>query len=133
MIVSPIAGEVIALYRNDYILKVASMSEAEVIIPVADNFLARIDKDAEVAIKVRSFPARMFKGAVFHIAGSAMVGQFADEQVRFPVYAIIDNSGGLLRDGMGGYAKISCGKTTLINLMTEKVRSFIRVEFWSWW
>lgn len=133
IIISPIAGEVTALYRNNYVLKVATMSEAEVIIPVIDNYIGQIKNNAVVAMKVRSFPARIFKGVVFQIAGSAMIGQFADQRARFPIHATIDNSDGLLRDGMGGYAKIFCGKTTLINLISEKVRSFIRVEFWSWW
>jgi hypothetical protein len=34
---------------------------------------------------------------------------------------------------MSGYARIYCGKRTALDVLTRRVRRFIRVEFWSWW
>jgi hypothetical protein len=34
---------------------------------------------------------------------------------------------------MTGYAKIYCGKRSVISLILRRVAHFFRVEFWSWW
>jgi hypothetical protein len=46
---------------------------------------------------------------------------------------VIDNSSGLLRPGLTGYARISTGERRMLDVLTRRIRRFIRVEFWSWW
>jgi hypothetical protein len=133
VIVSPIDGEVVALYRRDLLIKVADLSAIEVAIPVKDNYLEFVDPQADVRLRVRTYPSSIFEGKVTHIAGSAENAEFEDNRARFAVYAAVANDKSLLRDGMSGYAKISCGQASLYNIILGRVKAFIRVEFWSWW
>lgn len=133
VITSPIGGMVTALYRNDLLFKISDMSQVEAAIPVTDNYLEFVAPDAEVHTRVRTFPDRVFAGKVAYIASSADGAEYEDNRARFSVHAILDNSEMALRDGMSGYAKISCGTASLFGIAWERVKSFIRVEFWSWW
>lgn len=133
VVTSPIDGEVVLLYRNNLLIKVASLALVEVAVPVSDAYLEYVTDEASVRMKVRTYPDEMFKGVVTHIARSAEDGRFGDNRARFSVYAAIGNQDRRLHDGMSGYAKISCGRASLAGLIAERVRAFIRVEFWSWW
>ncbi len=133
VITSPIDGEVVVLYRNNLLIKVASLALVEAAIPVSDAYLEYVAPDAPVRIKVRTYPDELFRGVVTHIARSADDGRATDKRARFAVYAAIGNQDRRLHDGMSGYAKISCGRVSLAGLITERVRAFVRVEFWSWW
>ncbi|MCP4570053.1 MAG: hypothetical protein GY841_20930, partial [FCB group bacterium] len=133
VITSPIDGELVALYRNNLLFKVADMSQIEVAIPITDNYLEYVKSGAEIGLRVRSFPNSLFIGEVTHIAGSANAGSYNDTRARFEVYALLDNNDNFLRDGMSGYAKVSCGEASLFTIITERIKAFIRVEFWSWW
>ncbi len=132
-VLSPIRGKVVAYYRDNLLLKIADMSKVEVAIPITDNFLESVVEDADVSVKVRTFASRLFTGKVTQISGSAEMGSFGDNRARFPVYALLDNNNNLLRDGMSGYAKISCGKSSLFNILANRIKAYVRVEFWSWW
>ena len=134
VIISPIDGELIALYRNDLLFKVADMSQVEIAIPIADNSLEFVKDNAETRLKVRTFSERIFLGIVTYIPHSAAdAAQFDDKRSRFEVRAVVNNSDHLLWEGMSGYAKISCGKTSLFSLVAGVMKSYIRMEFWSWW
>jgi len=133
VITSPINGIVTALYRGNLLLKVSEMSQVEVAIPVTDNYLEFVETDAGVRLKVRSYPNRTFQGQLVHIASSAENSGYGDNRARFAVHATLDNPDMILRDGMSGYAKIACGSASLFTIIIERIKSFIRVEFWSWW
>ena len=132
-VISPIDGRVVAYYRKNMLLKVADLSRVEVVIPITDNFLDLVTVGAVVNVKARTFAARLFTGEVVQISGSAEAGNFSDNRARFPVYALLDNPQGILKDGMSGYAKISCGKSSLYNIILNRLKAYLRVEFWSWW
>ena len=133
VITSPINGIVTTLYRDNLLFKVSDMSRVEVAIPVTDNYLEFIEPDADVRLKVRTYPNRVFDCRVTYIANSADNVSYGDNRARFSINAVADNAEYLLRDGMSGYAKIACGRASLATLMIERVKAFIRVEFWSWW
>lgn len=133
VIISPIDGEVVLLYRNNLLVKVASLAVVEAAVPVPDAYLEYVTDEAPVRMKVRTYPDETFTGTVTHIARSADDSRYADNRARFSVYAAIDNPDRRLHDGMSGYAKIACGRASLAGLVAERVRAFIRVEFWSWW
>ena len=134
VITSPINGTVTALYRDNLLFKISQMSQVEVAVPITDNYLEFVEIDAAVRLKVRTYPSRTFEGRVTHIASSAdNAAVYADDRARFSIHAVLDNHDTLLRDGMSGYAKISCGHSSLFGIIVEKVKGFIRVEFWSWW
>jgi hypothetical protein len=44
----------------------------------------------------------------------------------------IDNSSLLLKPGMTGHAKISCGQRRMIDIITRRLARTVKVEFWSW-
>ncbi len=132
-ITSPIIGKLVSLYKEDMLFKVADMSKTEIAIPISDDYLEFIQPDASVKLKVRTYPDRLFEGRVTLISFSADETSSSDAPARFSVYATTDNANGLLKDGMSGYAKIACGQASLAALIYERVKSFIRVEFWSWW
>jgi putative peptide zinc metalloprotease protein len=133
VITSPIDGIVTALYRNNLLFRISDMSKIEVSIPITDNYLEYVEPDADVRIKVRTYSDHVFEGHVTHIANSADDASYNDNRARFSVYGVVDNTSDMLRDGMSGYAKISCGKASLFTIFMDRVKSFIRVEFWSWW
>lgn len=133
VLTSPIGGMVTAVYRDSLLFKVADLSRVEVAIAVPDNYLEYVEPSAEVRLKARSFPGRLFYGKVTHIASSAAAPDAHGSHASFLVYAAIENSELLLKDGMSGYAKISSGRATLWRLLWDRVKSLIRVEFWSWW
>ena len=133
VITSPIAGELTALYRNNLLFKVARLDQVEAAVPVTDNYLEYLEDSAEASVKVRTYPDEVFKGHVIYIARSADTQTAEDNRARFRVYVLLDNDNRLLKDGMSGYAKISCGEASLIRIIMEKIMAFIRVEFWSWW
>ncbi len=134
VITSPINGIVTALYRDNLLFKISKMSQIEIAIPITDNYLEFVEIDAGVRLKVRTYPSRTFEGKVTKIASSAdNAAEYEDDRARFSIYAVLDNHDTLLRDGMSGYAKISCGSSSLFGIIVERVKSFIRVEFWSWW
>ncbi|MEE9443118.1 MAG: efflux RND transporter periplasmic adaptor subunit [candidate division Zixibacteria bacterium] len=132
-IVTPIDGVIVAQYRDELLFKVADMSQAEITMPITDNFLELVRTDADVSVKVRSFPSRLFNGQVTQISNSGDLAYSTDDRSRFPVYALLDNPDGVLKDGMSGYAKISCGKSSLFSIISNRIKSNLRVEFWSWW
>jgi len=81
-------------------------------------------------LKLRSYPAKTFRGTVAHIPQSAY--NF-NNQAYFTVSVIVENEDNLLQKGMTGYAKIEIGDISLYNMVVRKIMSFVRVEFWSWW
>jgi multidrug efflux pump subunit AcrA (membrane-fusion protein) len=133
VITSPVNGTVTVLYRDNLLFKVADMSRVEAAIPVTDNYLQYIQPDAAVRLKVRTFSGDAFAGVVTHIASAADDMTVGDSRARFTVHAIVDNADGRLREGMSGYAKIACGRASLFTIILERIKAFIRVEFWSWW
>jgi hypothetical protein len=45
----------------------------------------------------------------------------------------IANGSLMLKPGMTGEAKITCGTRRLIDLVTRRLARTVKVEFWSWW
>jgi putative peptide zinc metalloprotease protein len=133
VITSPIKGIVTTLYRENLLFKISKMSQVEVAIPITDNYLEFVETGAEVRLRARTYPNRTFVGNVSHIASSADNSDYDDNRARFAIHAVLGNSNLLLRDGMSGYAKISCGSASLASIIVERVKALIRVEFWSWW
>jgi hypothetical protein len=51
----------------------------------------------------------------------------------FAVLTEIENPHLMLKPVMSGYSKISCGRSSLLSLISRRAVHFVRVEFWSWW
>jgi len=115
---------------GDGILSILNSNKVEVLVPVQDFNIKLIEKNQQVTLKLRSYPAKTFRGTVAHIPQSAY--NF-NNQAYFTVSVIVENEDNLLQKGMTGYAKIEIGDISLYNMVVRKIMSFVRVEFWSWW
>ncbi len=130
VITSPIAGRVSLRPDDKHLMIVADNSKLEIAVPVSDFDISLVEIGQEVVIKFRSFPDRTFSGSVVRIPGSA---DQIEKTTRFPVSVLVANDGGELKSGTTGYAKIEAGSACLASLGWRKVKSLLKVEFWSLW
>lgn len=104
--------------------------QAEIDVPEREIGDVRIGQRTE--LRLRAYPERTFLGRVAAIAPAVTADELAFQRtVRVDI--VIDNSSGLLRPGLSGYARISCGERRMLDVLTRRLRRFVRVEFWSWW
>jgi multidrug resistance efflux pump len=82
-------------------------------------------------LRLRAWPERTFEGRVTTVAPIVEHEGAAERSVRVTIE--IPNDSGLVKPEMSGYARIYCGKRTALDVVTRRVRRFLRVEFWSWW
>lgn len=129
-ITSPFTGEVVISNDGETILSVLNSEQIILQVPVSDFDLGLVATGQSVEVKVRTYPDRTFEGTVVHIPRS---GSLIDGQAWFFVSVEIANENGSLQKGMTGFAKITIARRTMAELITRKVLSFVRVEFWSWW
>ena len=127
---APMFGRVDIGQADDEILSIVDDHKVEILVPVSDFDVGLVELGQNVQLKVRSYPSEVFYGKVAHIPLSAEV---VDNDAIFTVSVVVDNADGQLRNGMTGYAKIECGRSSLIRKIVRKIASNVRVEFWSWW
>lgn len=127
---APIHGTISRVSRADVLVEVAVYDPVRIELGVDEADIDDLREGLPVVLKVRSLPFAEFHGEVALIAP---VADPVDGVPRFQVRTDVPNSGGALRPGMSGYAKVSCGKRSLLALATRRLVHFIRVEFWSWW
>ena len=130
VIQSPIAGRVSLRPDDKHLMIVSDIRTVEVAVAVSDFDISLVEIGQSVIIKFRSFPDRTFGGSVVRISGAA--GQI-EKASRFPVSVLVSNDGGELKSGMTGYAKIEASSASLAALGWRKVKSLLKVEFWSLW
>lgn len=129
-VLSPIAGEVARVERGGVLAELADLDPVRLHLSVHENDIAEVRVGAPVSLKVRSLPFEEFRGRV------AKISDLADtlgSGRRFLVITEMPNASGMLKPGMSGFAKIDCGKRTLLALISRRLVQFVRVEFWSWW
>ncbi|MEA2030607.1 MAG: hypothetical protein U9N55_03295 [candidate division Zixibacteria bacterium] len=129
-ILAPFDGKVVISDDVNHILSIFNIEQVEVLVPVSDYDINLIELAQNVKLKVRAYPNNLFEGTVVHIPAYAKLN---GEEGLFPVSVVVINNDRLLQKGMTGYAKINIGSKSLMSLITRKIQSFIRVEFWSWW
>jgi putative peptide zinc metalloprotease protein len=136
--------------KGDLIAKVHELQTITVLIAVPEREIADVRIGQRVRVKVRAFPEKVFDGAVTQIA-TTVQGAAAPAAAGAPAAAAgsagsgpatantilvsteIENQAGLLKPGMTGIAKISCGDRRLLDLLQRRLSRTLRVEFWSWW
>jgi len=109
-------------------INVTSTVQAELMVSELEN--EDVYQGNDVEIRFRSFPSRDFTGKIDRIAPAAKT---VNGQQMIPMYVILDNPDGILKPGLTGVAKISCGKRMIIELMTRRVHRWIKTEFWKIW
>lgn len=139
------AGQVVQ--KGALIAKVFDMEKLTVDIAIPENELADVHVGQTVDLKARAYPNQTFRGTVASIATSVQGGTAApgsEATIAEPtastssprtilVTTEIDNRSLVLKPGMTGEAKITCGPRRLIDLVTRRLARTVKVEFWSWW
>lgn len=127
---SPIDGIATRVDRSGVLAEISKLDPVRVQLAVEENDIADVQAGFPVSLKVRALPFDEFRGHVSYVASNADTAAGGRE---FRVLTEIENSGLTLKPGMSGYSKISCGKSSLLTIITRRAVHFIRVEFWSWW
>jgi len=133
------------------IAKVYDLDKLTVEIPIPEKEIADIHVGQEVAFKARAYPNRTFHGTVTSIATTAENGSSSlSGSSEAPsgaeggggsggaartvlVTTEVENQSRLLKPGMTGQAKVSCGRRSIVDLMMRRLARTVKVEFWSWW
>ena len=129
-VLSPIKGEAARIERSGVLVEIADLDPVRLHLLVHENDIADVRVDAAVSLKVRSLPFQEFHGRVARIADLA---DTLGDGRRFLVTTEMPNADGSLKPGMSGFAKVDCGKRTVLSLISRRIVQFVRVEFWSWW
>jgi len=136
--------------EGDLIASVHELNTVEVQTPVSEKEISEVEIGQRVVLKARAFPERTFFGTVTSI-GTAVQGAVAAQRsaagaltpstsgsgaasaCTVLVTTRIANDALLLKPGMTGIVKISCGDRRIFDLLTRRLARTIKVEFWSWW
>jgi len=155
-VVSPVAGIVATPSRELHemrgqlvtkgalIAKVYDVNTVTVQITIPEKEIADVHVGQGVVLRSRAYPDASFHGTVTAIAtaaegsssaGGAPAAKSSSSSVggTFIVTTQIDNHSLLLKPGMTGQAKISCGKIRIVDLVRRRLARTLKVEFWSWW
>ncbi len=128
-VLSPISGEAARIERGGVLVEIADIDPVRLHLLVHENDIADVKVGADVALKVRSLPFREFRG---HVARISDLADTLGDGRRFLVITEMPNQDGALKPGMSGFAKVDCGKRTLLALLSRRIVQFFRIEFWSW-
>ncbi len=127
---SPIDGIATRVDRSGVLAEISKLDPVRVQLAVEENDIADVQAGFPVSLKVRALPFDEFRGHVTYVASNADTTSGDHE---FRVLTEIENPSLTLKPGMSGYSKISCGRSSLLTIITRRAVHFIRVEFWSWW
>lgn len=114
--------------------------KAEVAVPEREIGAVRLGMPA--SIRFRAFPERTFTGTVTAIApaagsrvapGAPAVVSTSRDGRTVRVTIEVKNENGLLKPNLTGYARIDSGERNALDVLTRRIRRFVRLEFWSWW
>ncbi len=130
--------------KGALIAKVYALKTVTAQITIPEKEIADIHVGQPVVLKSRAYPDAVFHGTVTTIATSAdgistAVAQTSSSRSSssatrtFIVTTQIDNQSQLLKPGMTGQAKISCGERRIVALIRRRLARTVKVDFWSWW
>ncbi len=130
--------------KGALIAKVYALKTVTAQITIPEKEIADIHVGQQVVLKSRAYPDAIFHGTVTTIATSADGSSTAAGQTStsrssssatrtFIVTTQIDNQSRLLKPGMTGQAKISCGERRIVGLIRRRLARTVKVDFWSWW
>jgi multidrug efflux pump subunit AcrA (membrane-fusion protein) len=96
----------------------------EMMVPEKD--LEDVKAGSRVTLTARSLPDQEFEGRVDFIAP---IAQTSGGQQMIAVRTQLPNDSSLLRPEMSGVARIYCGKRRVIDLLTRRMRNWVKTEF----
>lgn len=114
--------------RGEEICRVGEIGKFLLKIDVSEREIGRVRLDSPVRFKLKTMPDRVFTGRVSKINAEPIPNQYA--QYFYPVEVVVENSDGLLRPGMTGFARISFGRQSIGLIMANKIWQSLRPELW---
>ena len=139
-IVAPLDGRVVTsdlnlrlgsfLRTGDVLLEIEQTETVSATILVTEADIGLISEGDTVRLKTSGQSAQEILGEVQAIAPSAKEEDGFGRAIR--VTAEFDNSDGVLRSGMTGYAKIEGEEMRVWEAYLRSIRHFFQIEVWSW-
>jgi multidrug efflux pump subunit AcrA (membrane-fusion protein) len=114
--------------RGEEICRIGEIGKFFLKIDVSEREIGSVRLDSPVRFKLKTVPGRVFTGRVSKINSEPIPNQYS--QRFYPVEVLIENSDGMLRPGMTGYARISFGRQSIGLILAEKVWQALRPELW---
>ncbi len=114
--------------RGEEICRIGELETFQLRVEVSEREIADVRLDSPVRFKLKTVPGRTFTGRVSKINAEPIVNQ--QGQRFYPVEAMVENSEGMLRPGMTGFARISFGRQPIGLILAEKVWHALRPELW---
>ena len=129
--------------EGDLIAEVHEVNTLKAEVAVPEREIGTVRLGMPVSIRFRAHPERTFMGTVTAIAPAATVpvipgapvnATTATREGRFIRVVIeVQNEDGLLKPNLTGYARIETGERNALDVLTRRLRRFLRLEFWLWW
>ncbi len=114
--------------RGEEICRVGELEKFLLRIDVSERDISDVRLDSPVRFKLKTLPGRTFTGQVSKINAEPATNQYG--QFFYPVEVLVENSDGLLRPGMTGFARISFGRQSIGLIISEKIWQSLRPELW---
>ncbi len=114
--------------KGDEICRIGELEKFQLKIEVSEREISNVRLDSPVRFKLKTVPGRTFTGRVSKINAEPISNQ---NGLRFyPVEVMVENSDGLLRPGMTGFARISFGRQSVGFILADKLWQSLRPELW---
>lgn len=114
--------------RGEEICRIGEIGKFLLKIDVSEREIGSVRLDSPVRFKLKTVPGRVFTGRVSKINAEPIPNQYA--QRFYPVEVLIENSDGMLRPGMTGFARISFGRQSIGLILAQKIWQALRPELW---
>ena len=134
VVMTPRMSEKVGVYvkPGDLVTEIHELDHLTAAISVSERDIGDVRVGQQASLRLRAYPNQTFRGRVTRLAAAvADTGWRAERTLRVEVE--LDNPDRVLRPKMTGYARIDAGDRRAIDVLTRRVRRYIRVEFWSWW
>jgi multidrug resistance efflux pump len=116
------------LEKGAEVCRVANIAQMRVRIHVPEREIGDVKEGAEVRLKTRALPDRIFAGRVEKIGGEAEPDE--NKQMTYRVELLVDNKDGALKPGMTAFARISFGRRAVGWILWHKLKQALRPELW---
>jgi multidrug resistance efflux pump len=114
--------------RGQEICRIGELEKFLLQIDVNERDISDVKLDSPVRFKMKTVPGRTFTGRVSKIRAESAGNQYG--QRVYPVEVSVENTDGMLRPGMTGFARISFGRQPIGMIAVQKVWQALRPEMW---
>jgi multidrug efflux pump subunit AcrA (membrane-fusion protein) len=114
--------------RGEEICRIGELEKFTLRIDVSEREIANVRLDSPVRFKLKTVPGRTFTGQVSKINAEPVLSE--QGQRFYPVEVLVENSDGILRPGMTGFARVSFGRQSIGLILAEKLWHALRPEMW---